>query len=134
MHYQTLLLAALATFSNAAAAPPQLSLSHGTVSADLAILANTIAISGPSTSSIAAYKKAYADLVKFQTATGDTPYHPCPPLSLGAVKDKKTAEEYIEKTEEIATGAFKGALGAKSGAQICQAEEYLSLVGEYVGA
>ncbi|CZT23569.1 uncharacterized protein RCC_09283 [Ramularia collo-cygni] len=132
MQYQPLLLAALAALTTAATTPPHLTLSYGAVSADLIILSNDIALTGPSSSSAAAYKKAYSDLQKFQIATGDTPNHPCPAVPISAVETKEQAEEYVVKTEEIAMAAFRGVLVGRAGTQICRAEQYLSAVGDYV--
>lgn len=132
MHYQPLLLAALAALTNAAATPSQLAASYGTVSADLAVLSNAIAQTGPSMTSLASYNKALSDIERFQVAVGDTKPHPCFPVMITKVTTKEQAEEYVDKTEETITDVFKGYLGGENGAQICVATQYLSAVGDYI--
>lgn len=140
MQYQTLLLAALATFTNAAATPAEVTLSYGTLSTDLGLLADSITLTGPSSASIKAYNKAATDLTKFQVAVGDIapggPQHPCLPLQIGPVSTKKEANGYVKRAEDLITRDYKETLqtGGGAGVYLCEASQLLSFVGQYVGA
>lgn len=137
MQYQTLLLAALAAFSNAAASRSEVTLDYGVLTADLGLLIESISATGPGSTSAAAFTKAYSAYTKFDVATGDAPpQHPCPPLLLQAPTNNADANTYVKKAEELITGAYKTTLkkGSYNGVELCEASQYLSFVGQYVGA
>lgn len=119
-------------------APPKpntLDNSFETLSHDLEVLSENIAITGKSDRSSGSWNLARTALADFAKSAHASAPHSCPPQVIKAAANASVAEEYVNEVEkEVIIAYHNTKKGESSLNQFCLADEHFEAVGVFVGA